>query len=104
MHKHFLQSKRFTVDLVSYAMGKQRAGIRSSGSNRATANISIAAKAIRRQTNAASTTAVIEIIAGSVRMMRMTTAFILSELQSRKPHASVVSLRYASDILMCFFL
>jgi len=79
MHKHFLQTKRFTVDLVSYAMGKQRAGIRSSGSSRATANISIAAKAIRRQTDAASTTAVIEITAGSVLTMQMNPACILSE-------------------------
>jgi hypothetical protein len=76
MHKHFLQSKRFTADLLSYAMGKQRAAIRSSGSSHATANISIAAKAIRRQTDAASTTAVIEIIAGSVLMMQMSPAFI----------------------------
>jgi hypothetical protein len=49
------------------------------------------------QTDAASTTAVIKFISTSVIMMQMSPVIILSELQRRKPHACVVSLRYAFD-------
>jgi hypothetical protein len=74
-------------------MGKHRIGIRTSGSSRVTADISIAAKVVRRQTDAASATAVMEFIAASFLMGQKGPVIILSQLLRRKPHASVVSSR-----------
>ena len=51
------------------------------------------------QTDAASTTAVMELFSAPVIMMQMSSVIIRSELQRRKPLACVVSLRYAFDRL-----